>query len=249
MLNPAIMKFTSLVCVVVGALAMVPTVASAATITYNSATTPMVANLGPFPTNFGPLNWAFPEFDSLLGTLQSVRLIVGVSGTTSIQVTAGASATDGLVQTKVRTYLQSGTADLAGDAPGGTPLGSTGVPLAEVLSPTFFFALDPSETVNSGPIGLAGGSNVLYTSPDVLAAFASPGGGVETLTAWALAGTVFEFFNGNATGTQSTTAMFTGEVVYTYEASQISEVPEPSSMLLLGSGLVALGYSVRRKKS
>lgn len=220
--------------------------AYAASITYDSATSPAVVNIGPTPTNFGPLNWAFPEFDSLLGTLQSVRLNVGLSGTTTIDVQATQSATDGLVSTRVTAFVQSATADLAGDAGGG-------IPLIEAFSDLFFFSLDDGESDTSGPMAFMGSSSELYTAPDVLAAFSSPGGGTELLIVWAMADTIFEFFGGNATGTQATLAAFAGSVTYEYdpfaEPDPPAPVPEPSSLMLLGSGALALAYGIRRKRS
>lgn len=241
--------------VTLGCLLVAPGMATAATITYDSSSTPMVADIGPLPTNFGPLNWAFPEFDSALGTLQSVRLVVGLSGQTEISVTATATETDGIVATQVRGWVQSSGADLAGDAPGGTPLGSTGTPLIAALSSEFsFFLPEAGNTASSGVMTFSGVSDQLYTAPDVLAAFSSPGGGTEILTAWALAGTVFEFFSGNALFSQTTSATLTGSVTYEYEAFQQEPpppaVPEPSSMLLLSSGVIALvGYRIRRRRS
>lgn len=64
-------------------------------------------------------------------------------------------------------------------------------------------------------------------------------------------GTSNNGMGGNAYSTQASTGAFTSvagwELAFKVEGTPITAVPEPRSMILLGSGLLGMAYAVRRK--
>lgn len=238
---------------------LAPASARAGVISYNSTTTPAVVNIGPTLTDLVNVVWAFPEFNPALfggASLQSVSIQISGSVATNfgIENIGDSNITDGGVRAEVIVDVQDiGNnltssvmtlltnqfvfADMTTTSPNtGTPPGTPGgIP-----------AILPDGIVN----GVAADADVvsnLYTAPLILAIFT--GAGNENLLVDSFTSTLLTFTGGNAEVSQQTFLSLNGQITYTYENfEEPAAVPEPSSMFLLGSGILALGYSLKRRK-
>lgn len=233
----------------VGLAALAPASAEASFVSYNAL------QIGPSLTDFAQ-PWAFQKFDQTLGSLLSVRLELDVDLTTDITVTNNSSGlnpaapSDGSVDTKVKIYLQDAGLNLVG---GTSPLGPGLVnnTFGTLAVPAFeFFGLGTGQTLSSGVLFDSVQTNNLYMAPAVLGEFSTVGLGFMNLDVTTLTSTILSFAGGNVVASQSTFGTLNGKVTYEYldvPPPPISEVPEPTSMFLLGSGAVAL-VRMRRKQ-
>lgn len=129
---------------------------------------------------------------------------------------------------------------------------------------TFTLALAPMQAVSGSfqlditftqPTGISGGQVVTYTAS--ILGSVSPNlnaGGVDITFAQPPGGMLFTFDNGTTSGSFTLTIapLFvqsgqTANLTAGFTGSQQSAIPEPTSMLLLGTGLAGAAGAVRRK--
>jgi hypothetical protein len=190
---------------------------------------------GPFttttPVAYTRTDWArtlaFPKFNSALGTLTQVDILIPSAMRTTLTVTNSASSTStGSAQTEVKVTVSEPS------------LGMLAQP--DYYSPEFAFELDPGESVISGQLVKTGMDMQSYTTPSVLSAFTGPG--TITFDAGTYTKTWIGYNGGNTEATQVTDASCTGQVTYWYE------VPEPSGLMVLVPGLLGLVTMIKRRR-
>lgn len=199
------------------------------------------APIGPALTDFGsvgsPIAWDFQRFNPALGDLLSMTLEFEADLMTVLQVTNnGVSPSNGDAFARFRLFVQD---DLL----------SFSTPQINELWGDFSYTLATSASTTSGVLESFADYSQLFTNPTVLGNFT--GSGFETLDFYTITSTFLGNSGGNTSATQTTTAGLTGRVIYEYEEFEEGpppQVPEPSSMFLLGSGILALGYSIKRRK-
>jgi hypothetical protein len=193
--------------------------------------------LGPYSSSISSAltdwsgNMVFPQFDSSLGTLMSVELYVGSSFDTVLTVSnTGDSSSSGWAKTEVQVFVLDSGNYLGIDAP-----------QLDLYSPQYNFSLGANQSITSGQINKSGTFNQTYTDSNILTEFT--GAGNITLNASTVTNTVISYTGGNTNATQVTHASATGKITYNYEP-----VPEPTTLVLLASGLLCLVFCLRRKR-
>lgn len=179
------------------------------------------------------------KFDTGLGTLTSIEIIMSGSATTSIFVqNGGEGASDGTVSTRVRWRLSDP----------GSFIGSSSTTKINMFLPDVdgaAYSLSSGDSVTLGNYSDIAVFSGTYTN-GALAEFSTAGVGTISLLASTLTGTVLENNGGNTTAVQTTSASTDVTVVYHYDA-----VPEPGTyaLLALGLGLGGVVYLRNRRSA
>lgn len=188
---------------------------------------------------FGTLG--FELFDSNLGTLDSVAITVTgyLNGTGSAHNITGSSQS--------LTYDKWSHITLTG-GPGALVSALNALNGAHGLAVTTVSDTFTAAGGSITPLGpLAGSNSKSFTFNSSLAQFQAAGGGTTGLTVHTNTQDQLTETGGYFAVTVASAAQVTVAVTYTYTASEQNQVPEPGSLMLLGTALTGLGAVARRK--
>jgi hypothetical protein len=168
-------------------------------------------------------------------TLLSVEVIFEGTGNTTISATNNAATP--------QTFKATTSVDFFLTAPGA----GTNVNVFTLTGTTGFVTLAGNGASDTyGPFNLTGAAayDQIFTDATTLSAFTGAGNvtaNMSTFTSLGVGGS-----GGNLTVTQATVAGGNFEVIYTFQDP--TDVPEPVSMTLLGTGLLGLGFARLRRR-
>lgn len=195
-----------------------------------------------YPTNgYGDLS--VPLFNSALGTLTSVQIILTgiLNGTGTATNLTDSPQTLGYDKESFVSLLGTGMPALrsAIDALNG----GNGLIVTTNLKR---FTVAGSNTITVGPVSGSNSKSLTFSSS--LSQFEQSGGGYAPLTVSTYTQDQLTETGGYFKAAVVTTADVSLAVTYTYTPNESSQVPEPGSLMLLGTGLAGVGIASRRKR-
>ena len=195
-------------------------------------------------------------FDSNLGTLTGVTFTALTTGTTELSLTNNAAQNQFVgARTEVNLFFTADNAILSAIFSTFNPFSN---PILQLDMVAFSGALiPPGETIHSGEI--TGSDQITLSSNDYasLLGLQQTGGGQSLISCQSITSLIVQGGGGNVSSSQETYAGCAVTVSYQYEPASTppddppTQVPEPTTLALLGLGLSIAGFStgaMRRRK-
>lgn len=189
------------------------------------------------PTELSGAAGAFSctQFDSTLGTLNSMSLEIQVSITGSITLQNNSDSPQDMSGTTQVSFFAGALAGF-----------SLGSPLIIAFYGTGLQSIPASATVVFGPLNAAGSAGSMLNNTN-LAPYQAAGGGLFALSGSTLSGLGISGGGGFGGGSAATSASMTAAVSYEYDAVVKPPIPEPGTWALAALGLAGLGWRLRRR--
>lgn len=221
-------------------------------------TTTQTITFGPAVTDYSNAKQSLALFNSTLGTLTSVTISGAFGFTSNLTVTnIAAGQSSGSAKVESAAAFGSDTPTINAviqnllDTIGSATVGSATInPAAfDLYGTTQTYSLAAGGTVKlMSNVSTHTNGPITDTNAADLSAFEAAGGGMFNVLFSTATGTNLSNTGGNTSASQVTTATGTVKIVYTYNTKP-TNTPEPATLALIGSGVLGIAATRRRRKN